>query len=174
LSDDISAAALLPAAAELWSVMNELSGAVTDAYRDTIADRARRDAQTRNAMLDVLLRGDASRLWESAAGLGLPRHGTFVAVAAHPPGPDLEAIPNADDALRARGVERRGGSRSTRTSASSSSLRAPGSTDCAPISLGSPNGPVGVSEPYVSLDRLRPPCARPASPAQPPHPTATT
>lgn len=106
LAHDSTAEALLPAAAELWSIIDELSGSVTDAYRDAVAERARSNAQTRNAMLDVLLRGDNdSRLWESAATLRLPRQGTFVVVAARPPRPGVEAIPHAEDALRARGIQ---------------------------------------------------------------------
>jgi hypothetical protein len=105
--DEESAAALLPAASELWSIMDELSSSVTDAYRDTVADRARSNAQTRNAMLDVLLRGDGgdgSRLWESAATLRLPHQGTFVVAAAPAPRPGVEAIPHAEEALRTRDI----------------------------------------------------------------------
>jgi PucR C-terminal helix-turn-helix domain/GGDEF-like domain len=100
--------ALLPAASELWSIIDELSGAVTDAYRDTIAERARANAQTRNAMLDVLLRGDpgdGSRLWDSAATLKLPHQGSFAVVAAQVPGPGEESIPHAESALRAKGIQ---------------------------------------------------------------------
>jgi len=107
-ADDSTAAALLPAASALWSIMDELSSSVTDAYRDTVADHARSNAQTRNAMLDVLLRGDAghgSRLWESAASLRLPQHGTFVVAAARTARPGGEAIPNAEEALRTRGIQ---------------------------------------------------------------------
>src|SRR5947207_2474368 len=106
-NDEESAAALLPAASELWSIMDELSSSVTDAYRDTVADRARSNAQTRNAMLDVLLRGDAgdgSRLWESAATLRLPHQGTFVVAAAPAPRPGVEAIPHVEEALRTRDI----------------------------------------------------------------------
>jgi hypothetical protein len=103
-----TAEALLPAAAELWSIIDELSGAVTDAYRDTVAELARSSAQTRNAMLDVLLRGDqgdGSRLWESATSLRLPHRGTFVVAAARTARPGVEAIPQAEEALRARGIQ---------------------------------------------------------------------
>ena len=106
-ADDSTAAALLPAASALWSIMDELSSSVTDAYRDTVADHARSNAQTRNAMLDVLLRGDGgdgSRLWESAATLRLPHQGTFVVAAAPAPRPGVEAIPHAEEALRTRDI----------------------------------------------------------------------
>jgi hypothetical protein len=106
LANDSTAEALLPVAAELWSIIDELSGSVTDAYRDAVAERARGDAQTRNAMLDVLLPGDqGSRFFDSAATLRLPRQGTFVVVAARPPRPGIEAIPHPEDTLRARGIQ---------------------------------------------------------------------
>src|SRR6266536_883597 len=102
--DDSAATALLDAASDLWFIIDELSGEVTDAYRDTVDERARRNEQTRTAMLDVLLRGDlgdGSRLWESAAALRLPHQGTFAVVAAQAPSPGVESIPRAEDALRA-------------------------------------------------------------------------
>ena len=108
LAHGADTAALLLAASELWSIMDELSGAVTDTYRETIAERARSSAQTRNAMLDVLLRGDTgdgSRLWESAATLQLPHHGSFVVVAAHVRRPGVESFPKAEEALRAKGIQ---------------------------------------------------------------------
>src|SRR5262249_18127724 len=60
---------LLDAASDLWFIIDELSGEVTAAYRDTVDERARRHQQTRDAMLDAVLRGDGARLWESAAAL---------------------------------------------------------------------------------------------------------
>jgi len=105
--DEVATTALLEAGSELWLIIDTHSGSVTDAYRDTIAERAHSDSQTRNALLDVLLRGDVgdgSRLWESAALLRLPHQGDFVVVAAQPPRPAVESIPHAEDALRTRGV----------------------------------------------------------------------
>ena len=156
LADDGSAAALLPAASELWSIMDELSGSVTDAYRDTVAELARSNAQTRNAMLDVLLRGDVgdgSRLWESAATLRLPHHGVFAVVAAHAPRPGVESIPHAEEALRARNIQ--------------SAWRVEIDAHVGVVVLTPRNGmdklcahlaeltsgPVGLSEPYPNLDQ---------------------
>jgi hypothetical protein len=104
---DSSPAALLGAASDLWFIIDELSGEVTTSYRDTLDERVRRDQQTRNALLDVLLRGDAgggSRLWESISALRLPRRGPFVVAAAPTPSPGVESIANAEDVLRHRGV----------------------------------------------------------------------
>jgi PucR C-terminal helix-turn-helix domain/GGDEF-like domain len=105
---DINPTALLEAASDLWFIIDELSGEVTSSYRDTIDERARRDQQTRNAMLDVLLRGDVgdtSLIWESIEALRLPRRGTFVVAVARTPDPGVESIPNAEDVLRHRGVQ---------------------------------------------------------------------
>src|SRR5947207_305444 len=105
--DEVATTALLEAGSELWLIIDNHSGSVSDAYHDAIAERAHSDSQTRNALLDVLLRGDlgdGSRLWESAAMLRLPHQGTFVVVAAQPPRPAVESIPRAEDALRTRGV----------------------------------------------------------------------
>src|SRR5438445_6254956 len=55
--DEVATTALLHAGSELWLIIDNHSGSVTDAYRDAVAERAHSDSQTRNAMLDVLLRG---------------------------------------------------------------------------------------------------------------------
>jgi hypothetical protein len=107
-SDEDAMTAVVHAGSELWLIIDKHSGAVTDAYRDAVAERAHTDSQARNAMLDVVLRGaagDGSRLWDSAATLRLPHHGTFVVAAAQPPRPGAESIPNAENALRHRGVQ---------------------------------------------------------------------
>jgi hypothetical protein len=153
---EANAAALLPAASELWSIMDELSSSVTDAYRDTVADRARSNAQTRNAMLDVLLRGDGgdgSRLWESAATLRLPHQGTFVVAAAPAPRPGVEAIPHAEEALRTRDI------RSAWRVEIDAHVGVVVLTRRTGIDLLCArlaeliNGPVGLSEPYGNLEQ---------------------
>jgi hypothetical protein len=155
-ADEGSAAALLPAASELWSIMDELSGAVTEAYRDSVAERTRSNAQTRNAMLDVLLRGDVgdgSRLWESATMLRLPHHGTFVVVVAGAPRPGVEAIARAEEVLRLRGLQS-----AWRVEIDAHvgvvvlTPRAGVDRLCGHLAELAA-GPVGVSEPYEHLDR---------------------
>jgi hypothetical protein len=106
--DEAATTALLHTGSDLWLIIDTHSGSVTDAYRDAVAERVHTDSQTRNAMLDALLRGDlgeGSRLWESAATLRLPQQGTFVVVAARPPRPGVESIPRAEDTLRTRDVQ---------------------------------------------------------------------
>jgi hypothetical protein len=98
---------LLEAASDLWFIIDELSGEVTASYRDTVDERARRHHQTRQAMLDVLLRGDdgdGTGLWDSVTALRLPRQGPFVVAAVPTLGPGVEPAPGIEDALRRRGV----------------------------------------------------------------------
>jgi hypothetical protein len=154
--DEVATTALLHAGSELWLIIDERSGAVTDSYHDAVAARAHSDSQTRNALLDVVLRGDlgdGSRLWESAATLRLPQTGTFVVVAAQPSKPAVESIPNAEDALRHRGIR--------------SAWRVEVDAHIGVVALTarfgieklcgflgeSTTGPVGLSTPYASLDR---------------------
>lgn len=154
--DEGTATALLDAASDLWFIIDELSGEVTDAYRETVGERARRNEQARNAMLDVLLRGDlgdGARLWECASTLRLPHQGTFVVVAARPPRPGAESIPHAEEALRARGVQ--------------SAWRVEVDTHVGVLVLSDrvgidrlcalltdlTSGPVGLSEPYTNLEQ---------------------
>jgi len=154
--DEAATTALLRAGSELWLIIDNHSGSVTDAYRDAVAERAHSDSQTRNAMLDVLLRGDpgdGSRLWECAATLRLPHHGTFVVVAAQAPRPAAESIPQAEEALRTRDVQ----------SAWRVELDAHVGVVVLTPRLGIDklcahlsdltSGPVGLSEPYASLDQ---------------------
>jgi len=154
--DEVATTELLEAGSELWLVIDDHSGSVTDAYRDAVAERAYSDSQTRNAMLDVLLRGDpgdGSRLWECAATLRLPHQGTFVVVAAGPPSPGVESIPRAEEALRTRGIQ----------SAWRVEVDAHVGVVVLTPRLGVDRlcahladltaGPVGLSEPYPSLDQ---------------------
>jgi hypothetical protein len=149
---ELASAALLDTASELWLIVDELSGEVTAAYQQTVSELARRDEQTRNAMLDVLLRGDfgdGSRLWDSADSLRLPRQGTFVVVVVRPPASGLDL----DNALRARGVR--------------SVWRVELDAHVGVVALGPrtavervaglltdlTHGPVGISETYPGLDQ---------------------
>ncbi|MBO3749370.1 helix-turn-helix domain-containing protein [Streptosporangiaceae bacterium NEAU-GS5] len=147
---------LLDAASELWFIIDDLSGAVTDAYRDTVDERARSHEQTRNAMLDVLLRGDpgnGSRLWECAAALRLPQQGTFVVAAAHAGRPGVESIPRAEETLRARGV--RSAWRVEVDAHVGVLVVTPnaGIERLSALLIELTSGPVGLSEPYADLAR---------------------
>jgi hypothetical protein len=99
--------ALLQAAAEIWAIIDEYSGAVTEAYRETLAERVRRSTQARTAVVSSLLDGnlgDGSRLWETAATLRMPHQGTFVSVAAETAAAGDEALQGVEEALRVADV----------------------------------------------------------------------
>jgi hypothetical protein len=98
---------LLRAAADIWAVTDDLSAQVTEGYRTTLADRARRDVQVRSALLGTLLDGDidaAEQLWQSAAVLKLPRTADYVVVTAECPSRGTEALPGIEESLRRKNV----------------------------------------------------------------------
>ncbi|MER5928800.1 helix-turn-helix domain-containing protein [Streptomyces sp. NPDC002054] len=74
---------LLPAAAVLWDVLDQLTDAVAEAYRHTEAARSARDRERRAALLDALLDGTGAArglVSEAAAQLGLAERGRFAVV----------------------------------------------------------------------------------------------
>ena len=97
---------LLRSAADIWAVSDELAAQVTDAYRGALADRARRDGQTRSVLVGTLLDGDGAseQLWETADALDLRSGTEFVIVSAHCPTPGVEALPDIERALRKQNV----------------------------------------------------------------------
>ncbi|HEY7050094.1 MAG TPA: helix-turn-helix domain-containing protein [Jatrophihabitantaceae bacterium] len=175
-ADDGAQDALLRCAADIWAVSDDLAAAATGAYRATSADRARHDQQLRSALLNGLLDGrlgDGTQLWESAAALKLPQHGTFLVVAAECASPGAEALPGAEDLLRRYDVvsawrldaEQQEGLVVLRPRYDAARL-------CAELA-GIATGRVGVSEPYGNLEQTAPALrqARLACAAATPHTT---
>ena len=155
-ADEHAQDALLRCAADIWAVTDDLAAAATEAYRGTSADRARHDRQLRSALLNGLLDGklgDGTHLWESAAALKFPQHGTFVVVAAECPAPGDEALPGVEDILRRHDVvsawrldaEQQEGLVVLRQRFDVAQL----CTELAGLGLGR----VGVSEPYGNLEQ---------------------
>lgn len=98
---------LVRAAADIWAVSDDLAAVVTDAYRATLVERARRDGQRRSVLVGALLDGDltaAEQLRESALTLDLPRNGEFVVVSAECPTTGAEGLPDVEQVLRSRNV----------------------------------------------------------------------
>lgn len=83
------------AAAELWEVLERMSDAASEAYRDAVAARADRDREHRAALLDALLDngGTAAEAAEAAARLGLPERGRFAVIASGPGGSPPGPVP---------------------------------------------------------------------------------
>ncbi|WP_460851217.1 PucR family transcriptional regulator [Nocardioides montaniterrae] len=98
---------LLRAAADIWSVSDDLAVHVTDAYRAALADRARRDDQMRSVVVGALLDGEdlASGLGgEASAVLALPGGEGYVVVAAETTMPGVEALADVERSLRRTNV----------------------------------------------------------------------
>ncbi|HET7691285.1 MAG TPA: helix-turn-helix domain-containing protein [Nocardioidaceae bacterium] len=97
---------LLRAAADIWTVTDDLSAYVTDAYRAAQADQARRDDQIRASLLGTLLEdtSGSERLREAAGLLNLPRTGELVVVSAECPAAGDEALPGVEGFLARRDV----------------------------------------------------------------------
>lgn len=74
---------LLPAAAVLWDVQDQLTDALSEAYRRTETARRDHERERRTALLDALLDG-AGPADGPAAGLGLPERGRFAVVVLAP------------------------------------------------------------------------------------------
>ncbi|WP_203337719.1 PucR family transcriptional regulator [Nocardioides limicola] len=95
-------------AAELWSLIDELSSAAAEAYGQQSAERARRDTRARELLLRSLLDGtldNPSRLWEARRVLQLPETGAFLVVSAEAMDTDHEPLHGVEDRLRKRDVK---------------------------------------------------------------------
>ncbi|WKD36317.1 helix-turn-helix domain-containing protein [Streptomyces xanthophaeus] len=96
---------LLPGAAALWDVLDQMTDAMTESYRRTEAAHADRDRERRAALLDVLLDGadgppgsaaEAAEAAEAAAAqLGLPERGRFTVVVLAAAAPGVPVAPVA-------------------------------------------------------------------------------
>jgi hypothetical protein len=97
---------LLLAAADVWSVSDDLSDLVTEAYRGALTDRARRDSQMRAVLVGALLDGDeaAEQVFEAARVLNLDGAADYVVVAAESPAPGAEGLPDVERVLRRSNV----------------------------------------------------------------------
>lgn len=97
---------LLLAAADVWSVSDDLAATVTDAYRGALTDRARRDGQMRAVLVASLLDGDesAEQVFEAARVLNLDGASDYVVVSAESPAPGAEGLPDVERVLRRTNV----------------------------------------------------------------------
>jgi sugar diacid utilization regulator len=80
---------------------------ISQAYEETVADRARRSERERTLLLDALLEGrtqDPLLVGQASRLLDLPERGSMVIVVAETPSPGLEGVPGLEQALRARGL----------------------------------------------------------------------
>lgn len=94
---------LLDASDRVWTVVDELSQAVTDAYDRLEKYGIRPDARARTEALDALFHGGQRCATEVAAELRLPLNGTFVVVTGETED-GRPALSGIEDRLLARGV----------------------------------------------------------------------
>ncbi|MFI5827926.1 PucR family transcriptional regulator [Streptomyces sp. NPDC051578] len=96
---------LLPGAAGLWEVIERMSDAASEGYRDADAARADRDRERRAVLLDALLdgRGTAREAADAAVRLGLPERGRFAVIAFGPGGSLPGPVPAAPAVVAAPG-----------------------------------------------------------------------
>jgi len=77
--------ALIDTATDIWTLADDYSQAVTDAYREAQADRLFEQARQRAALIEAVLTGeftDQGTLWEIAERLRMPFDGAFLVIAA--------------------------------------------------------------------------------------------
>lgn len=99
--------AMLDAASDLWKINDEMSTAVTAAYRDEMATRMVAADRRRSALVAALLDGgigDQQTTWEIAQTLGLPLEGSFVVVAAESTLIGDKPTIHLEDLLRRKGT----------------------------------------------------------------------
>jgi hypothetical protein len=98
-------AELVDVAGTLWAAVDSYSVLVASAYQQRTSELSRLDAERRALVVDAVLAGLAAEnpsLPEAAAALGLPLHGSFLAVSADQDGAaPVERV--VDDELRGRG-----------------------------------------------------------------------
>jgi hypothetical protein len=94
--------ALLHAASDMWAIIDAYSDAAADGFRNTVSERAMRDARSRDMMLAALLDGnlrDTTKLWESSRALRIPHRGTFLVASAEVVDHGVEPLPDIEQRL---------------------------------------------------------------------------
>lgn len=98
---------LTDTATALWWKADEFSAAATEAYRETTAELVEQRERQRSALVEALITSgglDRGAVWEIAEKLGLPRVGSFAAVAAEVAELGTEPLPGIVVRLRELGV----------------------------------------------------------------------
>ncbi|MFI8880323.1 PucR family transcriptional regulator [Streptomyces sp. NPDC055243] len=99
--------ALLAAATHIWELSDTYSSALTDAYRETLAERMVETDRRRAALVAELIDGPSSKsdtVWEVARMLDFPFQGTFLVVTAEGRAADDPPLPGLDRRLRSLDV----------------------------------------------------------------------
>lgn len=97
---------ILDGSAIVWNLTGTYSGLISQAYEETVADRARQSERERMLLLDGLFEGRTVDPWqvaEAARLLDLPERGTLVVVVAENAGPGHGSMGEIDGVLRMAG-----------------------------------------------------------------------
>lgn len=99
--------AMLDAATYIWGLADRYSSALTDAYRETCAERMVETDRRRSALVAQLIDGpsaDSATVWEVARMLDFPFVGTFLVVTTEGLAAGDPPLPGLDSRLRALDV----------------------------------------------------------------------
>lgn len=96
---------LVAATRALWTLIDDYTEALTEAYRETLAEVTRTRHEKRLALAEALFTGGTfteGTLWDIARMLDLSLDGTYLVVAAETPGLGQEPLPGMENLLRER------------------------------------------------------------------------
>ncbi|WP_236788553.1 CdaR family transcriptional regulator [Amycolatopsis sp. GM8] len=96
---------LIAATRALWTLIDDYTETLTEAYRETLAEITRTRHEKRLALVEALFTGGTfteSTLWDIARMLDLSLDGTYLVVAAETPGLGQEPLPRMENLLRER------------------------------------------------------------------------
>jgi hypothetical protein len=102
-TDGVAPADLGAAATAMWTVVDDLSSALSTSYRRAEAEQLRRDDQRRHALLEEIVTGGTAGQ-RVADQLDLPLGGTYLVVVADLEPDGTAALPSPQTALAALGV----------------------------------------------------------------------
>ena len=100
-------ATLVRASSQVWTLQTNFIEAMSAGYRDAMTARVLTREHERSALVGALLEGritETRTLWEAAEILRITRRGPYVVVAAEVPELGRQAIPDAENRLRADGI----------------------------------------------------------------------
>ncbi|MFT4081400.1 MAG: helix-turn-helix domain-containing protein [Nocardioides sp.] len=149
-------AALLDASAEIWSINDEHSTALTEAYRKEMTARIVTQDRRRSALVAALLTGpteDNRSAWEISKMLAFPFDGAFLVVVAEAPAIGDRALPRLEERLEQTGVASAWQSQPDREVGIISRGRRRTEADILRLISSSASTRVGVSPEFSRLDR---------------------
>lgn len=97
--------ALIEATRALWTLIDDYTETLTEAYRETLAEITRTQHEKRLALVEALFAGGTATegtLWDIARMLDLSLDGTYLVVAAETPGLGQEPLPGMESLLSER------------------------------------------------------------------------